>query len=56
MSGIQGHRSNEISSLNRIKDEYLFFIIEIAEEPISNEHRKTQKHNILCCPPDVQLG
>jgi hypothetical protein len=28
-------------------------IIAIAGEPISNEHRKTQRHNILCCPLDV---
>ena len=40
MSGIQGPRSNEISPLNRIKDKYLFFIIEIAGEPISRERKK----------------
>jgi len=33
MSEIQGHKSNEISSLDRIKDEYPSFIIKIAGEP-----------------------
>jgi hypothetical protein len=33
--------SYEISPLNRIKDEYPFFIIEIAGEPISNERATT---------------
>jgi hypothetical protein len=34
MSEIQDHKSNEISSLNRFKYEYPFFIIETAGEPL----------------------
>ena len=33
MSEIQGHKSNEISPLDRINDEHPPFIIEIAGEP-----------------------
>jgi hypothetical protein len=33
MSAIQGHKSDEIDPLDRIKDEYPTFIIEIAGEP-----------------------
>jgi hypothetical protein len=33
MSEIQGHKSHEISPLDRIKDEYPSFIIGIAGEP-----------------------
>jgi hypothetical protein len=41
MSEIQGHKSNEISPLDRINDERPPFIIEIAGEPISNERVTT---------------
>jgi hypothetical protein len=48
--------SYEISHLNRIKDEYPFFIIEIAGEPISRERKKMPSHNILCCQSLPVLG
>jgi hypothetical protein len=33
MSELQAHKSKEISSLDRVKDEYPSFITEIAGEP-----------------------
>jgi hypothetical protein len=33
MSEIQGHKSNEVSPIDQIKDEYPSFITEIAGEP-----------------------
>jgi hypothetical protein len=41
MTEIQGHKSNEISPHDRIKDEYPSLIIEIAGEPISGERKKS---------------
>jgi hypothetical protein len=46
----------EISPLNRIKDEYPFFIIEIAGEPIPRERKKMPSHNIFCCQVPPVLG
>jgi hypothetical protein len=39
MSEIQGQKSNEIRPLNRIKDEYPSFIIEIAGEPSNPQYK-----------------
>jgi hypothetical protein len=41
MDEIQSHKSDEISALDQIKYEYPSFIIEIAEDPISNERVTT---------------
>jgi len=40
MSEIQGHKSNKIGPLDRIKDEYPSFIIEIAGEPVTGASSK----------------
>jgi hypothetical protein len=45
MYEIQGHKSNKIGPLDRVKDEYPSFIIEIAGELKSN--CQTQKSDTL---------
>jgi hypothetical protein len=50
MSEIQGHKSNEVTPLDRIKDEYPSFIIEIAGEPLLHACLQVQAAKEKCNP------